>query len=181
MALSQLFVGSIPNHPNYALRRRTPQLCTGYGRHALCIDHFVGVNNVLDGIGIVCTGFGAFRHLVKAVSVWRHVLSAINVTSSVLAFFSLRSLIRGGFGRLGRLGKSLRRKRQRERRAVTHSVSMVHFSVVTFNVRAIMDRWPERHPILKACLEQMSPDVVAFQEVLTGKLPDRQLSMNGRL
>lgn len=42
------------------------------------------------------------------------------------------------------------------------------FSVATYNVRAIMDRWPERKPLLKKCIEEMNADVLCFQECLTG-------------
>jgi len=42
------------------------------------------------------------------------------------------------------------------------------FSVATFNLRAIMDRWPERKPILKKCIEEINADVLCFQECLTG-------------
>eukprot|EP00775_Hariotina_reticulata_P008696 gene8696-8877_t len=41
-------------------------------------------------------------------------------------------------------------------------------SVVTFNIRGVMDRWPERAPVLKQCLKQADADIVCFQEVLTG-------------
>jgi hypothetical protein len=43
-------------------------------------------------------------------------------------------------------------------------------SVVTFNIRGIMDRWPERAPLLRRCLKQADADVFCFQEVLTGGL-----------
>jgi endonuclease/exonuclease/phosphatase family metal-dependent hydrolase len=43
-------------------------------------------------------------------------------------------------------------------------------SVVTFNIRGVMDRWPERAPVLKQCLKQADADVVCFQEVLTGEI-----------
>ncbi|KAF6261280.1 Endonuclease/exonuclease/phosphatase [Scenedesmus sp. NREL 46B-D3] len=42
-------------------------------------------------------------------------------------------------------------------------------SVVTFNIRGIMDRWPERAPLLRQCLKQADADVFCFQEVLTGE------------
>lgn len=43
-------------------------------------------------------------------------------------------------------------------------------SLVTFNIRGISDRWPERLPLLRACLAELDADVYAFQEVLTGAL-----------
>jgi hypothetical protein len=42
-------------------------------------------------------------------------------------------------------------------------------TVVTFNVRGVMDRWTERAPVLRDCLSELNPDVVCFQEVLTGQ------------
>jgi hypothetical protein len=42
-------------------------------------------------------------------------------------------------------------------------------SVLTFNIRGIMDRWPERRPLLAETLRRLDADVVCFQEVLTGE------------
>lgn len=42
------------------------------------------------------------------------------------------------------------------------------FSVATFNLRGVMDRWQERQPLLRQCLQQMDADVLCFQECLTG-------------
>ncbi len=44
----------------------------------------------------------------------------------------------------------------------------VRFSVATFNLRGVMDRWQERRPLLHECLKQLDADVLCFQEVLTG-------------
>ena len=44
----------------------------------------------------------------------------------------------------------------------------VRFSVATFNLRGVMDRWQERRPLLQECLKQLDADVLCFQEVLTG-------------
>jgi endonuclease/exonuclease/phosphatase family metal-dependent hydrolase len=49
-----------------------------------------------------------------------------------------------------------------------HSAAQ-QLSVVTFNVRGIMDRWEERAPHAAAALAAVDADVVAFQEVLTGE------------
>lgn len=43
------------------------------------------------------------------------------------------------------------------------------FSVATFNLRGVMDRWHEREPLLRQCLHGMDADVLCFQEVLTGE------------
>jgi hypothetical protein len=48
--------------------------------------------------------------------------------------------------------------------------SGVDINIVTFNIRGISDRWPEREPFLKDCLQTTDADVVCFQEVLTGGL-----------
>jgi len=41
-------------------------------------------------------------------------------------------------------------------------------TIVTFNVRGVMDRWAERLPLLRETLRQLDADVYCFQEVLTG-------------
>uniref|UniRef100_A0A383VFS8 Endonuclease/exonuclease/phosphatase domain-containing protein n=1 Tax=Tetradesmus obliquus TaxID=3088 RepID=A0A383VFS8_TETOB len=51
-------------------------------------------------------------------------------------------------------------------------------SVVTFNIRGIMDRWPERAPLLRRCLKQADADVFCFQEVLTGEF-EQELQLLG--
>ena len=38
----------------------------------------------------------------------------------------------------------------------------------TFNLRGVMDRWQERKPLLRQCLQQIDADVLCFQECLTG-------------
>jgi hypothetical protein len=47
--------------------------------------------------------------------------------------------------------------------------SGIDINIVTFNIRGISDRWPERGPFLKDCLQGTDADVVCFQEVLTGR------------
>ncbi|PSC67693.1 endonuclease exonuclease phosphatase family [Micractinium conductrix] len=42
-------------------------------------------------------------------------------------------------------------------------------SVATFNLRGVMDRWQERKPLLRQCLQQIDADVLCFQECLTGE------------
>lgn len=41
-------------------------------------------------------------------------------------------------------------------------------SLVTFNLRGVSDRWPERKPILCQLVRDIDADIYAFQEVLTG-------------
>ncbi|GBF94250.1 hypothetical protein Rsub_06520 [Raphidocelis subcapitata] len=49
-------------------------------------------------------------------------------------------------------------------------------AIVTFNIRAVMDRWPERAPLLRDTLAALDADVYCFQEVLTGEFSqERQL------
>lgn len=103
---------------------------------------------------------------VRLPDLLRSLLHAACLPPLAFAVSSIFSLSGGGLGKLYNVLR--KRRRRRERRAAQRAVGMVRFSVVTFNVRAIMDRWPERLPILKDCLQKMSPDVVAFQEVLTG-------------
>ena len=45
----------------------------------------------------------------------------------------------------------------------------LQFSVATYNLRGVMDRWSERQPLLRDCLEEMDADVMCFQECLTGE------------
>lgn len=47
--------------------------------------------------------------------------------------------------------------------------SVARFSVATFNLRGVMDRWMERRPVLQHCIEDMDADVLCFQECLTGE------------
>eukprot|EP00887_Chlorella_sp_A99_P003752 scaffold7.g3752.t1 len=43
------------------------------------------------------------------------------------------------------------------------------FSLVTWNIRGVSDRWAERRPLLQQALADIDADVVCFQEVLTGE------------
>lgn len=52
------------------------------------------------------------------------------------------------------------------------------FSVATFNLRGVMDRWQERQPLLRQSLHQMDADVLCFQECLTGARC-KSLTVNG--
>ena len=45
------------------------------------------------------------------------------------------------------------------------------FSVATFNLRGVSDRWREREPVLRHGLDTMDADIYAFHEVLTGAPP----------
>ncbi len=72
-----------------------------------------------------------------------------------------RSVFRRLFGR--------RRARHRATPAMQGDSAAATFSVATFNLRGVMDRWQERQPLLRNCLQQMDADVLCFQECLTGK------------
>lgn len=64
-----------------------------------------------------------------------------------------------------------RRRRPRHRASTKMDGSRAAiFSVATYNLRGIMDRWTERKPVLKECLKEMDADVLCFQECLTGTL-----------
>jgi hypothetical protein len=53
--------------------------------------------------------------------------------------------------------------------ATAGDVTAADVTVVTYNVRGVMDRWPERAPLLRGCLARLGADVLCFQEVLTGE------------
>ncbi|KAL4433763.1 hypothetical protein ABPG75_000204 [Micractinium tetrahymenae] len=69
-----------------------------------------------------------------------------------------------------------RRRPQRRAPATMSSGTKAVFSVASFNLRGVMDRWYEREPLLRQCLRDMDADVLCFQEVLTGEFgQDRRL------
>jgi hypothetical protein len=85
---------------------------------------------------------------------------------------SVGAVAAGGFA-LGRAGRALYRWRAgssttssggRMDRTRAHDMS-----VVTYNVRGVMDRWEERLPLLRDTLARLDADVYCFQEVLTGE------------
>jgi len=64
-----------------------------------------------------------------------------------------------------------RRRRPKHRAAgnMQPSQASAVFSIATFNLRGVSDRWVERQPLLRQCLHQMDADVLCFQECLTGE------------
>ena len=68
-------------------------------------------------------------------------------------------------------------QRGSKRRAITKNQNgSMQFSVATYNLRGVMDRWKERKPLLRQCLQEMDADVLCFQECLTGECgQDREL------
>lgn len=99
---------------------------------------------------------------------------ASSLGSNIVNFLSLGSfggLVAGGVT-FGVIKRGLRRwhvRRATKRRMASLDMNSVkHLTVVTFNIRGIMDRWHERAPVLHSCIEAMDADVVSFQEVLTG-------------
>ncbi|KAI8469107.1 MAG: hypothetical protein J3K34DRAFT_522386 [Monoraphidium minutum] len=79
---------------------------------------------------------------------------------------------------LAAAGRALRRwhaarraagRRQLAAAAAGGGAAARDITVVTFNIRGVMDRWGERAPLLRRCLEKLDADVVCFQEVLTGE------------
>lgn len=67
--------------------------------------------------------------------------------------------------------KKLFRRGRRPRKAPSkmQTGSIARFSVATFNIRGIMDRWAERRPVLQQCIDDIDADVLCFQECLTGE------------
>ena len=83
---------------------------------------------------------------------------------AIVAGASLASAARSGF-------RKLFRKSRRPRKSFARMIdgNVAEFSVATFNLRGIMDRWAERRSILQGCLCEMDADVLCFQECLTGE------------
>ena len=82
-----------------------------------------------------------------------------------------------GFASLPFAQQALRRlfgrRRAPRRRAMPPAAggTRATFSVATFNLRGVMDRWAERQPLLRQCLHDLDADVLCFQECLTGACP----------
>eukprot|EP00873_Tetraselmis_striata_P017788 jgi/Tetstr1/438052/TSEL_026678.t1 len=87
---------------------------------------------------------------------------ALKALLGALATASAIRLSRRGSGRIPGTDK-------RRRVAMVDDGEGGRLSLVTFNIRGISDRWPERLPLLRACLAELDADVYAFQEVLTGE------------
>ena len=90
---------------------------------------------------------------------------------AIFALPALFSIAKSGYRRLFR-------RSRRTNRSIAKMVdgNVAQFSVATFNLRGIMDRWGERRPVLKSCLKDMDADVLCFQECLTGEYgQDRSL------
>ena len=96
---------------------------------------------------------------------------AAETVSSVTSFSGIGGIVLGGFG-LSLARKGIRR--WQARRAYSKAVASMdtapsrQITIVTFNLRGIMDRWQERAPVLQQCLGNLEADVFCFQEVLTG-------------
>jgi len=112
---------------------------------------------------------------LPAAGVSRALLAGgIRHLSSFTSFSTVSGLAIGGVA-FGIAQKGVRRwhaaRRSAKRALVTASMGpAAEVSVVTFNIRGVMDRWPERAPVLKQCLKQADADIVCFQEVLTGEV-----------
>jgi hypothetical protein len=74
-----------------------------------------------------------------------------------------QSVLRRLFGR--------RRVKRRATPSNMQGGATATLSVATFNLRGVMDRWQERQPLLRQCIDKMDADVLCFQECLTGELP----------
>lgn len=102
------------------------------------------------------------------------VFAAAAQLTSLAASVPVSGAAVGGIA-VGIAAKGIRRwqvaRRSARRAMVTVNAGpAAEVSVVTFNIRGIMDRWPERAPLLRRCLKQADADVFCFQEVLTGEL-----------
>lgn len=125
---------------------------------------------------------GVFRRLkllcagtvraLPAAGIKAALLGGVEHLSSVTLFAGLSGAVVAGLA-LGVAGKGVRRwhagRRAAKRAMVTaHAGAATDVTILSFNIRGIMDRWPERAPVLKQVLKQADADVVCFQEVLTG-------------
>lgn len=125
---------------------------------------------------------GVFRRLkllcastvraLPAAGIKAAVLGGVEQLSSVTAFAGLSGAVVAGLA-LGVVGKGVRRwhaGRRAAKRAMPtpRATAATDVSILSFNIRGVMDRWPERAPVLRKVLKQADADVVCFQEVLTG-------------
>lgn len=126
---------------------------------------------------------GVFRRLkllcastvraLPAAGIKAAVLGGVEQLSSVTAFAGLSGAVVAGLA-LGIAGKGIRRwhagRRAAKRAMATPrpAAAATYVTILSFNIRGVMDRWPERAPVLKKVLKQADADVVCFQEVLTG-------------
>jgi hypothetical protein len=125
---------------------------------------------------------GAITKRPPTASVWSaalpvgppgaHILSANAVLLGVSTFATLQT----GLGRLFRR----RRGRKKMSRSTALPGGVERFSIATFNIRGVMDRWGERQPLLRQCIKQMDADVLCMQEVLTGAPQPSACSAPGR-
>lgn len=95
----------------------------------------------------------------------------VSPSLAIVSGASLVNAARSGFKRLFWRGK-------RPRRSFAKMIdgNIAEFSVATFNLRGIMDRWAERRPVLEGCLSEIDADVLCFQECMTGEYgQDREL------
>lgn len=97
--------------------------------------------------------------------------ASISGPASSFSFSQLGAFL--GFAVVPFAQNTLRRlfgRRRAKRRAMPTAgdATRATFSVATFNLRGVMDRWVERQPLLRQCLQQIDADVLCFQECLTG-------------
>jgi hypothetical protein len=101
------------------------------------------------------------------------VLGGVEQLSSVTVFAGLSGAVLAGLA-LGVAGKGVRRwnaGRRAAKRAMVKAQAgaATDVTILSFNIRGVMDRWIERAPVLKKVLKQADADVICFQEVLTGQ------------
>jgi hypothetical protein len=121
----------------------------------------------VKGLVVVCSAVQALGRITGAGV---RALAA-EAASSITSFSGVGGIVLGGVG-LSLAGKGIRRWQARRtyRKAVMNmdTAPSRQISIVTFNIRGIMDRWEERAPVLQQCLQKLDADVFCFQEVLTG-------------
>ncbi len=109
----------------------------------------------------------------RARQQWSHrqenaqgILAALPSASAVLLTVAIGAIFRVVYNKF--VGRAMPPRGPGGLQAEDGSVT---FSVATFNLRGVMDRWQERRPLLGDCLKQLDADVLCFQEVLTGEAP----------
>lgn len=98
---------------------------------------------------------------------------AVSLSSSANHLAAPGLLLTSGAALLATALRRLFRRRvsRRTNRSVTNMIdgAVAEFSVATFNLRGVSDRWHERRALLASCLSDIDADVLCFQECMTGE------------
>jgi len=128
-------------------------------------------NGLVRRLKLLCT---STVRALPAAGIKAAVLGGVQHLSSVTVFAGLSGAVVAGLA-LGVAGKGVRRwhagRRAAGKRAMitAKAGAATDVTILSFNIRGVMDRWPERAPVLKKVLKQADADVICFQEVLTGR------------